>query len=140
MSDNPTLLPGAPAQGLEAEFDRACVIAVQANPVLRVHEAELLRFARSHERRPLVLKNLAGQLRQVETFLGKGDLLRNQKRRAATIEAVAALFMAAIKVKRDQDNWSPARRIQEAHKKSLHDDVAQLIREVPRDGSSPKKT
>lgn len=118
--------------GLVVAFDKACELACSKSLDLMPVTAEVLALARDHERRPLVLKNLQQQIAQFErAFRTSGPDKLNEYRRCI-IEEVACMFMQAIKLKRDQDNWSLARRLQETSKESLKQEMASILKDVPR--------
>lgn len=123
-------------KAMERAFDKMCVDACSNDPDLKPHSRELLVFAEMHERRPLVLQNLARELRQHERHRGSYRNPAKFKDNARLIIfTVAHMFMKAIKVKRDQDNMSLSAKIALASKNNLKEEISQIVKEVPR-GSS----
>lgn len=125
---------------LDKAFDKCCVKSVQNLPNLRKDGKELLVFAQHHPNRPLVLQNVREQLYRHYT---KRKSYRDHNRFKANaqliMQTIADFFMCAIKTKRDQDNLSEMERIRIAQGDKIKNDVAQLIREVPRDGSTEER-
>ena len=125
---------------LDEAFDKCCVKSVQNLPNLRKDGKELLVFAQHHPNRPVVLQNVREQLQRHYT---KRKSYRDHNRFKANaqliIQTIADMYMCAIKTKQDQDNLSASERLRLAQGDQLRKDVAQLIREVPRDGT-PKET
>lgn len=106
-------------------FDQACAEILKNDP-------ELLAFSRTHQIRPVTLNNLCREIVKYEkAFKNKAHVIQ----RDAIIFEVAKMYTTAIKNKRDQDNWSSAKRAQEINKDSLKNDVRQLIREVTPHGT-----
>ena len=121
---------------LEQAFDKCCVKAVQGKPNAR----ELLVFAEHHPNRPLVVENCKRELQRHYT---KRKSYRDHNRFKANAQliilTIAEMFMHAIKLKRDQDNMSDAERRRIAEGDKLKSDVAQVLKEVPRNGSPTER-
>lgn len=123
---------------LSSEFSQACARVAKADPVLEPVADDLLKFAAAHERRPIVLHNLARELAGYAKarFAVSKTLEAKQNDRKRVVEAIAHMFMRAIKEKRDRDLWTEAQKSQARNKDSLKNDVAQFIREVPSHGET----
>lgn len=116
---------------LEVLFDAKCRELIRQDPELS-KEFGLERFVLTHENRNVVIKNLCEQVIQYEVaFRTK----LTTKRRDDIIEFVAKLFIHAVKVKREQDNWSLMRKLSVQAQKSKQDEVRSLIREIDADGN-----
>ena len=103
------------------------------------HAKELVVFAEHHPNRPLVLQNLRQQLQQHYKKRGSYKSHERFKQNAQLIIlTIAEMFMHAIKAKRDQDNLSAMEKLKLQQGNQLKNDVAQLIREVPR-GSTEER-
>jgi hypothetical protein len=104
-----------------SDFDLACAEICRGKP-----EGFAL-FVKEHERRPLVLRNLCHQILTAEKRM---RVKFDATMRMELVRSVASMFVSAIELKREQDNWSASRKIQEDSKGQIYKDVAHLIKEI----------
>lgn len=116
---------------LEVLFDAECRRQIRQDPELS-KEYGLERFVLTHENRNVVIKNLCEQVVGYEVAFRTKITV---EKRNAIIEFVAKLFIHAVKLKRDQDNWSLMRKLSVQTEKSKNDEVRSLIREIDADGN-----
>jgi hypothetical protein len=103
-----------------AQFDRAVKKFTIDNPQLEF-------FARHHERRPVVLRNLC---REILTFEARFKAKVTKEKRDWLIDETVKMFLSAIKVQRDQETWSSAQKALVRSQKDTQDAVSSLIKEV----------
>lgn len=126
------------------QFDFACSQVCDLIPELRPHKAELVGFAKHHERREVCLtnvieqvdiferNNLAGSGKRWQPGRKKHGNEQNRKRRSLVIAAAAQMFMVAIKTQRDQSTLSNAQKSVLQNKDNMQNELSRILKEVPR--------
>lgn len=122
------------------DFDLACKAMIEANPQLGLPP----HYAKDHERRPVVLRNLSNQILALERrCLAKKKPLTRQKR-YQIIAAAAQIFIKMAVQQRDQSVMSEADKYMFQRKDSLKKEVESLgivkeVKSVQKDLTTPRK-
>lgn len=125
-------------------FDFACEKFCQVEPRLREHAAQLVSFAKNHERRELCITNIQEQLqifcskRSWSVHTLQNSNAKNMKRRNLIIGAAAQIFILGIKEQRDQASLSEVQKSVLRNKDNIKNELSKILKEVPRYGDAPQ--